>query len=576
MKKAIFLFLFLSFSFLSFSQEEDLMQNLKRKYDTITELKNLKTSNLYSFKTKGKVGLANIMGKLIYEPYFESVSVYLSHDLVYIKGRMPNGKTALLDADGRVLFQPYYEDIFITEGDLLLTKSKEKYGMVNMNGLGYLYPEFDTVKVMIDEDTFFVASMKEKNMVFNTNSEVVQYFDKDTVISFLETSDSTYLPFDWIIEPKCDIVKYIGGGNFYIREGQTTKIINKKGIEVESKKMMIDSKDVVSFDWSRILFRRNALIGMAEYGGKIIIEPTYEDMAVIIEDEIYSYKLNDKWGLISREGKILTNPQFDGFSVVTYNGVQYIKTTNINNKTSLLNRRGKPVFQAYYNDIEPANKESFYNQIENGGKGIINKEGVMYVYPEYDDVKVYLGSDTFFVARRNNRYTVFGTKAEKVYDGFNPIIDIQDSNIIYVENNQLKKSGIKKNKILPNSKTIDVKYREFGETFDSVIMVKDSKGWTYANKKTFIPLTNKHYDYITPMKKGYAFVVEGKELNIIDKNYNTVFNVINKGLVQAELEQIANLLSNAYKQGMQYQYVRKNDKYGIFRLKAIKEVRIKK
>lgn len=576
MKKLVFLFLFIAFSFVSFSQQQGLMQDLKQKYDTISELKDLKTSDLYSFTTKGRVGLINIMGQLIYEPYFESISVYNSYDVTYLKGKMPNGKTALLSTKGRVIFQPHYEDVFVAQADLILTKDKGKYGMANMEGIGYLYPEFDTVKVMIDEDTFFVATMKEKNMIFNTRSEVVEYFDKDTVITFLETVNTSLLPFQWIVEPKCEIVKYIGGGNFYIREGEKTKIINKKGETVGPKKMMIDPKSVVNFDWSRLLFRKNSLVGMAEYDGKIIVEPDYEDMSVVIEDEIYSYKLNEKWGLIDRYGKILTQAQFEGFSVVTYDNVQYIKTTNSSNKTALLNRRGRPIFQAYYEDIEPANKEGFYNQIQNGGKGLVSKEGIMYVYPEYDEVKAYLGQDTFFVAHRNNRYTVFGTKGEKIYDGLNSILDIQDSSITYIENNMLKRAVIKNNKIFPNPKTINVKYKAFGEVFDSIIIVKDSKGWTYADKNTFKPLTEKRFDFITPITKGYAFVVEGKELNIIDINFNTVFTVINKGLVQTELEQMANLLQYAYKQGMSYQYVRKNDKYGIFRLKAIKEVRIKK
>lgn len=576
MKKLVFLFLFIACSFISFGQQQGLIQDLKQKYDTISELKDLKTSDLYSFTTKGKVGLINIMGQLIYEPYFESISVYNSHDVTYLKGKMPNGKTALLDTKGRVIFQPHYEDVFVDQADLILTKDKGKYGMANMEGIGYLYPEFDTVKVMIDEDTFFVATMKEKNMIFNTRSEVVEYFDKDTVITFLETVNTSLLPFQWIVEPKCEIVKYIGGGIFYVREGEKTKLINKKGEEVASKKMRIDPKSVISFDWSRLLFRKNSLVGMAEYDGKIIVEPAYEDMSVVIEDEIYSYKLNEKWGLIDRNGKILTQAQFEGFSVVTYNNIQYIKTTNSSNKTALLNRRGRPIFQAYYEDIEPANEDGFYNQIQNGGKGLVSKGGIMYVYPEYDEVKVYLGQDTFFVAHRNNRYTVFGTKGEKIYDGLNSILDIQDSSIIYIENNILKRAVIKDNKIFPNPKTINVKYKAFGEVFDSIIIVKDSKGWTYANKKTFRPLTEKRFDFITPMTKGYAFVVEGKELNIIDRNFNTVFTVINKGLVQAELEQMATLLQYAYKQGMSYQYVRKDDKYGIFRLKAIKEVRIKK
>jgi hypothetical protein len=576
MKRFVFLLLLINISLVANAQEGVLLKRLKIKYDTISELTDLKTSNLFSFKTKNKVGLVNVTGSIVYEPYFESISVYEANYNTYIKGKMPNGNTALLDTEGQVQFQPYYEDLFLVEGDLLLTKHKGKYGMVNMNGTGYLHPEFDTVKVMIDEDTLFLASMQEKNMVFNTNSEVIEYFDGDTVVSFIETDNLSLFPFAWILEPEYDVVKYIGGGNFYCRKDKETKIVNRKAIEIENKKLSLDPKYLVTFDWSRIIYRDNALVGMLDYDGRIIVEPQYEDMSIIIEDELYSYKQEGKWGLINRDGKIYNRNQFIALSAVTYNNTKYIKAITSNNKTALLNRRGRVIFQGFYEDIEPANKEGFYNQIENGAKGIITKEGLMYVYPEYDEVRVYLEADTFFVARRNNRYTLFGTIGNKIYDGFNSIIDITDSSILYLEENVLKRGIIRNNKLMPNAQIININYKEFREVFDSIIIVKDSKGMLYANRKTLKPINDIRYNYITPMTKGYAFVVEGKELKIIDKDFNKVFTIIDTDLVQSELEQMANLLYYAHKEGFSYQYIRKNDKYGVFRLKPIREVKIKK
>ena len=112
--------------------------------------------------------------------------------------------------------------------------------------------------------------------------------------------------------------------------------------------------------------------------------------------------------------------------------------------------------------------------------------------------------------------------------------------------------------------------------FDSLIIVKNNKGWTYANKKTFKPITKKTFDYVTPFARGYALVVEKKNLNIIDANFNVVFNVIDKGISTTELKQLADLIFDSFKNGKSYQYIRKNDKYGILRLKAIKEVKIRK
>lgn len=576
MKKLILLSLSILFSITLFSQQNNLVERLNTKYDSVHNLRELETTTLYSFTSNEKVGLVDRLGFVVYEPYFDSVYVYEANNFTYIKGVMPNGRTAILDTDGKVVFQPIYEDVFITQEDLILTKFGNKYGMVSFEGIGYLYPEFDTIKVMIDEDTFFVASMGEKNMVFNTNSDIVEYFDSDTLISFVEITNSSLLPFAWIGEPKYDIVKYLGGGNFYTREGDKKQILNRKGEVIEEKKININAKDVVSFDWSRIFFRANALVGMMDYEGRVIVEPQYQDMSVVLEDEIYSYRFNDEWGLMNKDGKVLTNSQFIGFKVETYNNAQYIKTLNSSNKTAILNKRGRVLMQAYYDDVEHSNHPDFLNQIRNGGKGIISQKGVMYVQPEYDDVKVYLEADTFFVAKRNNRYTIFGTKGSVIYDGLNIIVDIQDSTLTYVEDAKLKRTTIRNKTIVPKAKTLNVNFKQIGQVFDSLMIMKDSKGWTYVNKQTLKPITKKRYDYLTPFHKGYAIAVKGKALNIIDMNFEDVFNIVSSGLSRSQQEETANLIYDSYKRGKSYQYIRKDNKIGILRLKAIKEVKIKK
>ncbi len=576
MKRIVFLFFLVHISFFAFAQEQQLLQSLQSRFDSVSEIKNLKVDNLFSFTTNNRVGLIRATGALVYEPYFESVSVYKANDFNYIKAKMPNGRMALLDTDGKVVFQPIYEDVFVTEDDLVLTKFNNKYGIVTFEGLGYLYPEFDTVKVMIEEDTFFVASMGEKNMVFNTNSDIVEYFDKDTVISFVEVVNTSLLPFAWIQEPTSDIVRYIGGGNFYVREKDKTKIVNRNGEEVESKKFLISTENIVNFDWERILFKAHSFVGMMNYDGLVIVEPKYQDMSIIVPDQVYSFKSDDKWGLINKDGKELTRAQFESFRVETYDGKEIIKTKNDSDRTALLNKRGRPIMQPYYNDVEPANLKGFYNQIENGGKGIISEKGIVYVRPEYDMVDAYIEVDTFFVAKRNNRYTIFGTKGDIIYDGLNIIIDIYDSTLVFVENNQLKKTIIRDNQIQQKPKLVKVNYSELGRVSDSLIIVKNNKGWTYADKKTFKAITKKTFDHITPFVRGYALAVEKKKLNIIDTNFNVVFNVIDGGLSASELQGLANQIYEAYKNGKSYQYIRKNDKFGILRLKAIKEVKIKK
>ena len=126
MKRIVSLFLLIHIAFLGFSQDKELIEGLKSRFDSISEVKDLKAANLFSFRTNNKVGLISSNGSLVYEPYFESVSVYRANDFVYIKAKMPNGRTALLDTEGKVMFQPIYEDVFVTEGELVLTKFNNK------------------------------------------------------------------------------------------------------------------------------------------------------------------------------------------------------------------------------------------------------------------------------------------------------------------------------------------------------------------------------------------------------------------------------------------------------------------
>ncbi|MDR0971117.1 MAG: WG repeat-containing protein [Bacteroidales bacterium] len=573
-KVSILLFLFSILSLQGFSQEE-ILNTLKDKYGEIKKIEKLNYTSIYAFTTKDdKVGLIDGTNTIIYEPYFDTVFSYKTYRETYIKAIMPNGRMALLTIEGRVLIQPVYEDLFVTSSDLILTKQDNKYGIINFNGIGYLYPEFDTIKVKIDEDTFFVASMKEKNMVFNTNSDIVEYFDNDTIISFVEVNNASLFPFRFIAKLDCDIVKYIGGGNFYIREGEKTELVNRKGEKPEGRKMpQIDKNNIINFDWQRIIFKKDSLVGLMDYNGMIILEPIYKDINILIQDDVYSFNLNGYWGLINQQGKIIVRPQFESFSTFIFEGIQYIKGVR-GGRTALLDKRGRVIIHAAYDDVEPMDVSPYFNITQNGGKGIISRIGVVYLQPQYDEVKVISQRDTLFLARRNNRYSLFNDKGKEIYDGLNAIVDIYDSTIVFIEKGKLKQYPINASGIsFSKGREIKTPYKEFSLSFDSIIIVKDSKGWLYASRKTFKPINDKHFDYITPMVKGYGFVVEGKKLNIVDEKFNTIFNVIESGAVKAELENISNLLYNAYKNGKSYQIISLNNKYGILGLKAIKEIK---
>lgn len=531
-------------------------------------------SDLYRFTKDNKYGLLNGEGKIIYEALFDSISIYKSPFGIFVKGKYKNSKTAIITTEGRVVFQPFYDDAYVLEGDFILTKENGKYGIATRYGKGILHPEFDTIKTLILNDTFFVASMKDKNMVFNTNSKLVKYFDNDTTIIYQVETIAPH-PFAWIIEPNAEIVKNIGSDTYYGRRAEKAFLVNSNQKEIKSKQIKnIDTKSIIAFDMQRILFKKDSLIGMADYEGNIIKEPQFQDAKIVINDEIYSVKTTEGWGLMDKSGKILTYSKYQNIIISLFKGKQFIKAVNEDNKTTLFSQAGKLLFHPFYSDLEFVNIDGFYSHIENGGRGIIDSKGKVYVKAEYDEVRIIIAKDTFFVARVNNRYTVFDTKKNKIYDGLNPVLDIQGDNTIIL----ITESGVVSTKIINNKLSKDIRtikeaqYLEYSMVFDSLLLVKDDKGWTYADKYTFRPITTKRYFYISPMVNGYAFVVENEKLNIIDKNFNTIFSVIDKGSTNTELQAIARVLYASYLNQKDYEIVKNGNKYGIIRLKIIKDI----
>ena len=88
-------------------------------------------------------------------------------------------------------------------------------------------------------------------------------------------------------------------------------------------------------------------------------------------------------------------------------------------------------------------------------------------------------------------------------------------------------------------------------------MIVESEALKRHNNK------NGYYEDIADLRNNLDSYVcsynkKKKKLNIIDTNFNVVFNVIDKDFAPIELEQLANLIFEAYKNGKSYQYVRKD------------------
>ena len=80
-----------------------------------------------------------------------------------------------------------------------------------------------------------------------------------------------------------------------------------------------------------------------------------------------------------------------------------------------------------------------------------------------------------------------------------------------------------------------------GTNKDGILCVQMKKGWTYVDSKTYEPLTDQYFDYVTGFNGNQAYVVQDKKLYIIDKNFNKTEMLIDDKY--KNLDSVAGLLS---------------------------------
>lgn len=536
------------------------------EYDII---KDILVSNLLIYKKDNKFGLLNNEGLVIYNHIFDTLFIYRNHNnKTFIKGKIGN-KTAILDTQGKVVFQPYYQDAFVLDEEFVLSKEDNKYGIATTYGKGILYTEFDTVKMIILYDTLFHGIIGDKNMIFNSNSQLTKYFDKDTIINYIIDLNQAN-PFSWIIEPKASVVRQLGYDTYFAKVDSKPIILNSNSKLLESKSILnILPSTVNNIDLERLIFYgENKLLGMANYNGDTIIEPSFEDLKIVVNGSLYAYKIKGKWGLINSNAESLTYPQYKAITSSFYNGKYYIKAINFDNKTALYNEKGELLFHAYYFDIEPVKYEGFFYVTENGGKGIVDSRGNIVIKPEFDEVIVY--DDTIFVARRNNEFQVFNNLKNLIYKGSSSIIDVYNSSLVAIENNKIIRIKIK-NKVLEKSIEIigNNNFTTFSQGLDTLILAQYNNKWLFVNRETYKTINTKSFTYASPFYKGFSIVIENKRLFVINNTFEEVFFVM-KSNDESELLNNAKLLYNSFSNGKDHHIIKLNQQFGIIRLKIIK------
>lgn len=258
--------------------------------------------------------------------------------------------------------------------------------------------------------------------------------------------------------------------------------------------------------------------GVIDNNGNIVIEPTYEEMIVIpdnekdifictenvdyekdtyttkvinsknkeifkqynkvqaienydeyndlwYEEDVLKYEENGKIGLINFEGKAILQPEYD--EIYALKGIKGAILTVKNSKMGVVDNKGIIDVPNEYEEIQSLGKDTNLYIVKDGvNYGIYNKTSI-----KYQEVKPLNNKDIYCV-KEKNKYKIINNEENEVANiKFDDIKQIKDKIIVYQKNNKFGAYSI------DNNKTIKNKYNDMIYTNNDNFIVKSKNSY---------------------------------------------------------------------------------------------------
>lgn len=277
--------------------------------------------------------------------------------------------------------------------------------------------------------------------------------------------------------------------------------------------------------------------GIINHEGKIIIEPTYEEMIIVPNQTkdvfVTAYDINDETGeyktkaLNSKGEEILTGYQLvEVIDNSDNNNIWYEQEAlkaKKNDKYGLINLNGKEILNFEYDSIKAIKGIEKYFLIKKGENvGIANNVGQIIINPEYKEISI-LSEDctnAFKVKNKDDRYGIISINKEIIATCEYEDAKYVDNDTIFAVKKDNKWGLIENNKIILNNEYESIEQVHNGE----VIIKKDNKfGVINTEKKEIIP-----FNY-----EDMKFIAQNKYIAKKDNKYGIINNE-NKELIGFE------------------------------------------
>ena len=296
------------------------------------------------------------------------------------------GKFGLINLDGNEILPCEYDSITTMKGirNCLVVKSDAKTGIVNTSGKIVVPVEYASVEVIENnvDNGYVVKNSENKYGVINSNG-------------------------DMVLECKYDTIENIVDGNRYIvKEGNKWKLIDTEGNEYLEGKV----DNVADMNNGDVIAKQNKKFGILNIETDLKVPFEYDSLTYLFDNK-YVAKKDNKYGIINTNNEVLVDYKYD--EIIYNKNDEYLKGKVADGSYEYLNKDLAVKFTAgdetkingfisvkvgndikYYNTKleEKSNKDVYTSNTlfiikENGKYGFVNKDGKVVVEAKYDDAR---------------------------------------------------------------------------------------------------------------------------------------------------------------------------------------------
>lgn len=295
-----------------------------------------------------------------------------------------DGKFGLINLDGTEILPCEYDSIETYKGvrNCLVLKKDTNYGIANTKGHIVVPVQYLSVKP-IEKDVnngYIIKNSENKYGVISSNGNIA-------------------------LECKYDEIEDMVDANRYlVKENEKWMLIAEDGTSYLAGKV----NDVIDMNNGDVIIKQNGKYGVENIQTELKLPYEYDDLAYLFDNK-YLAKKDGKYGMINTNNEVVVDFKYD--EIIYKKGDGYVKGKIANNSYEYINKDGNVKFTAgeetrvngfiriknetdvkYYNTAleEKSNKDVYTSNTlfikkENGKYGFVDKDGKEVVEAKYDD-----------------------------------------------------------------------------------------------------------------------------------------------------------------------------------------------